>query len=133
MEKISPLLRGWQIPKFPKFHYFDVFLLNKKLVIRKLSTNTGFSTILHSTNTRFYCTSIKATLYYSNEVVYGILSESVDSIWNKKNQRENTIKTTYFARRKAGEILFYKIFVEKQVNLILFSLQEKFCSISNLR
>ena len=36
----------YEVGKFPKFHYFDGFLLNRKMLIGKLSTNTGFSTIL---------------------------------------------------------------------------------------
>ena len=39
------------------------------MVIGKLSTNTGFSTILRSTNTRFYCSAIlqnKHTAWYSH-------------------------------------------------------------------
>ena len=55
---LKKIVHYYEDGKFPKFHYFDRFSLNKKLVIRKLSTNKGFYTILRSTNTRFYCTHI---------------------------------------------------------------------------
>ena len=73
---MKKIFHYYEVGKFPKFHYFDGFLRNKKLVFRKLSTNTGFTTILRSTNTRFYCIGL-LTIHH----LFWIMWQSSKPLW----------------------------------------------------
>ena len=46
-----------------KCSYFDVVLLNKKMVITEIALKSGFALILHALKSRFHCTLLLNTAY----------------------------------------------------------------------
>ena len=52
----NPTFCSW----LSKCSYFDVILLNKKMVITEIALKSGFALILHALKSRFHCTMLMA-------------------------------------------------------------------------